>query len=84
KVHNIGKTCFYYRMHRDSRNNGLDEKLFRKLRRQIYENHAALYREYRFDPAGCFEYELIKHSMEYKLGLMILKPFRFLQKKRVL
>ncbi|MDP4292745.1 MAG: glycosyltransferase family A protein [Bacteroidota bacterium] len=84
KVHNIGKTCFYYRMQRDSRNNGLDEKLFRKLRHQIYENHAALYRQYRFDPTECFEYELIKHSMEYKLGRMILKPFRFLQKKRVL
>lgn len=79
EVHNIDKTCFYYRMHKDSRNFGL-KYASKNLRYQIYENHTELYHRYFIDPTNCFEYELIKDSMEYKVGKMILKPFRCFQK----
>ena len=80
EVHNIDKTCFYYRLHKDSRNNLLNDEMLTKLRYQIYENHAQLFHQYFFNPTETFEYELKKNSMEYKLGRIILKPFRLLQK----
>lgn len=80
EVYHINRTCFYYRLHKDSRNNLLDNERLMKLRYQIYENHADLYCRYFFNPTDSFEYELVKYSMEYKIGRIILKPFRFLQK----
>ena len=82
KVFRINKTCFYYRLHKDSRNNLLDNERLKKLRYQIYENHAELYQQYFFNPTDTFEYELVRNSMEYKIGKIILKPFRFLQNFR--
>jgi glycosyltransferase involved in cell wall biosynthesis len=82
EIFRINKTCFYYRLHKDSRNNLLDNERLRKLRYQIYENHAALYQQYFFNPTDTFEYELVKNSMEYKIGKFLLKPFRFLQNFR--
>jgi len=79
EVYNIDKTCFYYRMHKDSRNFQL-EGISKKLRLQIYENHAELYKRHFVNPTDCFEYELIRDSKEYKVGKLVLKPFRFLQK----
>lgn len=80
EVYIINKTCFYYRLHKDSRNNLLNEETLTKLRYQIYENHSGLFHQYFFNPTDTFEYELIKNSMEYKLARIILKPLRFLQK----
>ncbi len=79
EVQNINKTCFYYRLHKDSRNNLLNKDTFTKLRYQIYQNHAELYHRYFFNPIDTFEYEQIKYSMEFKLGRILLKPFRLLQ-----
>ena len=79
-VQHIDKTCFYYRLHKDSRNNLLNDEMLTKLRYQIYDNHAELFHQHLFNPTDSFEYELKKNSMEYKLGRLILKPFRFLQK----
>jgi glycosyltransferase involved in cell wall biosynthesis len=80
EVHNIDKTCFYYRSHKGSRNFLMGGRAFKKMRYQIYENHAELYHRYFINPTDCFEYELVKNSMEYKVGKMILRPFRYFQK----
>ena len=79
EVYNIDKACFYYRMHKDSRNFQL-EGYSKKLRLQIYENHAELYKRRFVNPTDCFEYELIRDSMEYRVGRLIMKPFRYFQK----
>ena len=80
EVYNIDKTCFYYRSHKDSRNFLLDGDTFKKMRYRVYENHSELYHRYFMNPTDCFEYELVKNSMEYKVGRMILKPLRYFQK----
>jgi glycosyltransferase involved in cell wall biosynthesis len=80
EVFRIYKTCFFYRIHKKSRNNQLKGTGFSKLRNQIYENHKDLYHTYYIDPAETFEYVNIKNAMEYKVGLLLLKPFRFWQK----
>ena len=79
-VYRIKKTCFFYRIHKKSRNNQLKGLSFSRLRKQIYENHLEAYQQFYFDPVETFEYELIRDSMEYKVGKKILKPFRFIQK----
>lgn len=77
-VHKIKSVEFYYRIKRNSRNSSLNRNHYKKLRRQIYENHKELYSNYLLDPQESFEYELITQSCEYKLGVLLLKPIRFL------
>lgn len=79
-VYKIDSVEFYYRIKKDSRNNLLNKEKFKKLRRQIYENHKDLYAQHFLDPQNCFEYELIIKSKEYCLGKFLLKPIRFLNK----
>jgi glycosyltransferase involved in cell wall biosynthesis len=81
-VYRLEKSCFFYRINKKSRNNLLKEKNFSRLKRQIYENHKDLYQQYYIDPTQSFEYDLIKDSMEYKVGSFLLKPFRFWQRFR--
>lgn len=79
-VFRIDKTCFYYRIHKKSRNNQLKNLNVSRLRNQIYKNHKDVYHQYYFDPVEAIEYELIRESMEYKIGKVILKPYRFWKK----
>lgn len=80
-VHKIDAVGFYYRIKRDSRNSSLIKTAhFKKLRRQIYENHKELYSNYLLEPQDSFEYDLVIQSKEYKLGLFLLKPIRILLK----
>nr|WP_319999850.1 glycosyltransferase family A protein [uncultured Draconibacterium sp.] len=76
KVHKLTTVGFYYRIKTKSRNSTLTTSSFKKLRRQIYENHKESYSKYFVDPMLCFEYELIKNSKEYSLGTILLKPLR--------
>ncbi len=80
EVFRLEKTCFFYRIHKTSRNNQLKNENFSRLRKQVYENHKDTFLSHYFDPAETFEYELIHHSMEYKVGSFMLKPFRLWQK----
>jgi glycosyltransferase involved in cell wall biosynthesis len=80
EVYQIEKTCFFYRIHKNSRNNQLNEEKFSALRMMIYENHKVLFQQYFFDPKESFEYKLIRDSREYQVGSLILKPFRILQR----
>lgn len=78
-VYKIDKTLFYYRIKKKSRNY-LDSSEIKKLRYQIFLNHRELYSQYFFDPTVSEEYGLILGSIEYRLGLLLMMPFRFLQR----
>ena len=80
EVYKLEKTCFLYRIHKQSRNNQLKGTSFSRLRAQVYENHKETYQSYYFDPTEAFEYELIHNSMEFKVGSLLLKPYRIWQK----
>ncbi len=80
KVHKIKDVGFYYRIKTRSRNNSLHGESFRRLRLQVFENHRDIYAHHLIDPQDSFEYELISQSCEYKLGLILLRPFRKLIK----
>lgn len=82
EVVRLEKVCFFYRIHKESRNNQLKTESFSRLRKQIYENHKDVYQQYYFDPSESFEYELIKDSMEYRVGRALLRPFRIWQRFR--
>lgn len=69
---------FYYRIQRRSRNSSINNEQFRRLRRQIFDNHKELYSKHFFDPTKSFEYARIQNSKEYKVGKVILKPVRYL------
>lgn len=71
---------FYYRIKKISRNSKIKQDHV-ELRRILWENHKQLFSQYFFNPLGTFEYLLISESKEYKLGLKILTPVRFLAKK---
>ena len=79
-IFRIEKCCFHYRINKRSRNNQLTAGTFSKLRNQIYENHKDLYHLYYFDPSLAFEYSLIKDSIEYWVGKMIMRPYRFVER----
>lgn len=80
KAYRIPKPYFYYRISRSSRNQSIDAEKFKKLRTQIYTNHKDLYAKYLLDPTATFEYYLIKDSVEYKIGTLLLKPLRTIQR----
>jgi glycosyltransferase involved in cell wall biosynthesis len=78
EVFKLDHTGFYYRIGRKSRNSTIQKEQFTILRKQLYESHQTLYSMHFFDPAKSFEYNLIRNSMEYKVGSLMLKPVRFL------
>lgn len=80
-VYKLNLAEIYYRVKKSSRNSSINSEQFRRLRRQIYNNHKELFSKYLLDPQESFEYALIKQSKEYKLGKVILKPIRKLYKK---
>lgn len=80
-VYKLDLTEIYYRVKNRSRNNSISSEQFRRLRRQIYNNHKELFAKYLLDPQESFEYALIKQSKEYKLGMFLLNPIRTLYKK---
>lgn len=80
-VYKLDLAEIYYRVKKSSRNNSISSEQFRRLRRQIYNNHKELFSKYLLDPQESFEYALIKQSKEYKLGIFLLKPVRTFYKK---
>lgn len=76
-VYRIDKFLFYYRIKKSSRNSNADKSIS-QIRKQIWENHKYLYSETYMDPTLCEEYRRVVDSYEYKVGLLLLKPFRFI------
>lgn len=81
EVRKVNTVALNYRIKKNSRNYSLTMEKMLKLRRQIYQNHKELYNRYFFDPQNSFEYDLLLHSREYRLGSKLLSPIRFLLKK---
>ncbi|MCD6092141.1 MAG: glycosyltransferase family 2 protein [Bacteroidales bacterium] len=70
----------FYRVKKGSRNSTVSPEGFKRLRYQLYVNHKELYAKHFFDPLKSFEYQLITKSKEYRLGVFLLKPIRFIHK----
>lgn len=81
EVRKVDTVALHYRIKKNSRNYSLTTEKMQKLRKQIFRNHQGLYGRYFFDPQKSFEYDLLLHSREYKLGRKLLRPVRFLLKK---
>ena len=75
-VYRIDDFLFYYRIKKSSRN-VIADKSISQIRRQIWENHKHLYSETYMDPTMCEEYRKVVDSYEYRVGVLLLKPIRF-------
>jgi glycosyltransferase involved in cell wall biosynthesis len=80
KVHKITEQLFFYRIRHDSRNNTLDETKQRRLRKQIYENHRAVYEKYFSNADFIFDFftlrnelKAIKQSKAYGIGTSVTR-----------
>lgn len=91
-VERVEKIGFYYRILPNSRNNSYLGITFKALRRTIFMEHQELYFKHNLDPVNLLwdmkvkdqklqDLKVYKESAEYKIGKMILYPFRLLQKK---
>jgi glycosyltransferase involved in cell wall biosynthesis len=79
-VHKIAEQLFFYRIRRDSRNNTLDEAKQRRLRKQIYENHRAVYEKHFSNSDFIFDFftlrnelNAIKQSKAYGIGTSVTR-----------
>ncbi|MEJ1239084.1 glycosyltransferase [Chryseolinea sp. T2] len=81
RVHTIQKPLFSYRIVKNSRNHSLTPGDLKALRYSIYENHIALYQRFLLDPAESFEYDLLRNSLDYRIGRLLAKPLRFLLRR---
>lgn len=86
RVFQIPRVLFYYRLKDTSRNTDLDEAKQRQLRTAIYKKHESIYTKYFSQPDMLFEYykenkkyEGINSSMTYRLGVILLWPYRFIR-----
>ena len=81
-VYRIPEEHFFYRIKKSSMITNLQQRetKLRDMRLQLYNNHKKLYSSYFFDPTKSFEFDLIYNSREYKLGKLLLKPIRSLNK----
>ena len=72
----IDEPLFFYRIKARSRNTGINSAMYSKLRKTIYENHKKLYCGTFFNPVYSFEYSNLLRSYEYRIGSLILWPFK--------
>lgn len=72
----IEEPLFYYRIKARSRNTNINSATFSELRKTIYENHKKLYSSSYLNPVLTFEYSNLMRSYEYRLGSLILWPFK--------
>ena len=73
---------FFYRKKvvSESRNNSSAWKNYDYLRKQIWFNHLNLYASIYLPPKETAEYIQISTSLEYRLGYLLLKPFRYIKR----
>lgn len=77
-VMKISEPLFFYRIKSSSRN-CLSAREYGLLRKRIWENHKDKYANIYMEPKESEEYLEIYNSKEYKLGQLLLSPFRVLQ-----
>ena len=71
----IPRVLFYYRRKPLSRNNTAGESEI-DFRRRIWENHKEMFTKIYPDPTLTSEFRSVANSREYKLGYLILHPFK--------
>lgn len=76
RVIQIDEPLFFYRIKAHSRNANISSSVYSKLRKTIYENHKKLYSDSFFNPVFSFEYSFLLRSYEYRVGSLILWPFK--------
>ncbi|MEI7595858.1 MAG: glycosyltransferase family A protein [Bacteroidota bacterium] len=87
KVYRIPEKLFYYRLRDVSRNSSIDPVKLNVLRRKIIKKHIDLYLQYLPDSISLLEqvqglnaykksFIDIKNSLDYKIGRILLIPFR--------
>jgi len=72
----IDEPLFFYRIKASSRNTDINSATYAELRKTIYENHKKLYSGSFFNPVYSFEYSNLLRSHEYRIGSIILWPFK--------
>lgn len=77
RVHQIRETLFFYRFRKNSMEKRLSHDERVKIRHYLYLKHAKLYEKY-FGVLSD-DFFQISDSREYKLGKLLLKPFRMLK-----
>lgn len=88
-VHKISDPLFYYRIRKGSMVRSLDANKIKYLRRQIVRNHPQLYLNNFESPLNLYDdlmkerskFRYVRRSAEYRIGKMILGPYRFIQRK---
>ncbi|MCB9192571.1 MAG: glycosyltransferase family 2 protein [Flavobacteriales bacterium] len=83
----IPKVGFYYRILSNSRNPVNNPNRLTDIRKLIIKHHLDLYLEFKPDWITCLEKEqqlnrenqLIRNSAEYRIGSVLLKPYRLLR-----
>jgi len=87
EVYKIPEPLFYYRIRHGSRNNSLTAEKQLGLRRQVFEHHKDLYKEYFLLPDLIFDYyqvkkqaRSLKNSGSYRVGTFVLSPLHLLKK----
>ena len=96
QVYSINKAYLFYRIKTSSKNADLVHKKREKVEQQFYKKHIDLYLQYFTNPVSLLNevqalriekknMEVVKQqiygSMSYRLGDLILKPFKYLRKK---
>ena len=88
EVRQLSSVNFFYRVLNNSRNNSIPNETL--LKQRIFKNHSNLYLENGLDSTNLLwelrksdevisSLELIKKSAEYKVGEIIMLPYRFIQ-----
>lgn len=88
EVRQLKSVNFFYRILNNSRNNSIPNENL--LKQKIFENHSSLYLENGLDSTNLLwqlrqrdevisSLQLVKESAEYKVGEIIMLPFRFIQ-----
>lgn len=86
-VHKIPEILFFYRIREESRNNVLDTEKQVRLRKQILQNHRAVYEEH-FQLHELLhdlylthtDLSKLKNTPEFRIGTYLLKPLRLIKK----
>jgi glycosyltransferase involved in cell wall biosynthesis len=84
-VFKINRPLFFYRKKKGSRNGEVDDTLHSVLRTDVVIKHARKY----FKTFGDFiqlykEYEVIRLSMEYRIGRIVMRPIRLIFPQNIL
>ena len=91
EVREINEIGFYYRILEDSRNSSYSSEVQQKLKQQIFEFHSDLYLINNLNPVKLLwdiriqesinnDLSIKVSSLEYRIGCLLLKPYRVIQK----